>query len=164
MKYTQGILLLCVLVLVGCAKSGYTSKPEPTRSSNQSHQEAKASTLVKFERSAYLSDAMAKAKEEGKYIFMDFYTDYCPPCKLMDQEVFSNRELAAYMNRNFVNLKVDCAKTEGANLATMYSVRAYPTLVFIDSNGQTIMRKEGGTSLSTMKSMAEEVVRATAMR
>jgi len=107
---------------------------------------------------------MDKAKLSGKFIFLDFYTDYCPPCKVMDKEVFGNRELANYLNDNFINVKVNAAKTDGANLASMFNVRAYPTLIFADQQGNALMRKEGGTTISTVRYMAEEVLRATAMK
>jgi thioredoxin-related protein len=111
-----------------------------------------------------MSKALEKAKATGKYIFMDFYTDYCPPCKIMDKEVFGDRDLANYLNTNFINVKVNAGVTSGANTASLYDVRAYPTLIFADSRGNMIMRKEGGTSISTVKYMAEEVLRATAMK
>ncbi len=154
-----GALVFIILLIASCSKPTYTS----SRSSTYK-KKSESTVLVDFDRSNKLSGAMDDARSSGKYIFMDFYTDYCPPCKMMDKEVFTNRELANYLNSNFVNVKVNGGKTDGANLASLYQVRAYPTLIFTDAHGNEIMRKEGGTSISTVRYMAEEVLRATAMK
>lgn len=156
MKYL-GFVTLVLIALASCSKTTHTN----THTSKSS--KAKNPTLVHFEYNSQLSAAMEKAQASGKYIFLDFYTDYCPPCKVMDAEVFSNRELADYLNDNFVNVKVNAGKTEGANLASLFGVRAYPTLIFTDERGNALIRKEGGTTVSTVRYMAEEVLRATAM-
>ncbi len=157
---------LLSLFLASCSKSSYTTRSSSRMSTVKKSRPSSSpqATLVKFERSGKMSDAISKAKSSGKYIFLDFYTDYCPPCKVMDKEVFGDRQLANYLNENFINVKVNAGKTDGANLASLYSVSAYPTLIFADEHGNALMRKEGGTSISTVRYMAEEVLRATAMK
>lgn len=155
------MILLVVATIVSCSKPTQHVYRKPTSTTKSV---AKTSTLVNFDYSGKMSRAIEKAQASGKFIFLDFYTDYCPPCKLMDSEVFNNRDLASYLNKNFVNVKVNAGKVDGANLASLFAVRAYPTLIFADQNGNAVMRKEGGTSVSTVKYMAEEVLRATAMR
>ena len=159
-----GILLLTLFVFASCSKPTYSSRTKTHRSKTTTTKRPATNVLVKFDHSGQMSKAMDKAQSNGKYIFLDFYTDYCPPCKVMDKEVFGNRDLANYLNENFVNLKVNAGKTNGANLASMFGVRAYPTLIFADERGNAIMRKEGGASISTVRFMAEEVLRATAMK
>ena len=168
MKQLTLLLLMATLVVASCSKTSHTSRSRTQSKSRTTTAKPKTSTksavLVQFDYSGKMSTAMDKAKRSGKFIFLDFYTDYCPPCKVMDKEVFSNRDLANYLNENFINVKVNAGKTNGANLASMYNVRAYPTLIFADQHGNALMRKEGGTGISTVKYMAEEVLRATAMK
>lgn len=167
MKQLSLFLLVCVFFCVSCSKTSYSSRKRTSTKSSVAKKKPSKSTspvLVRFDRSGSMSNAMDKAKLSGKFIFLDFYTDYCPPCKVMDKEVFGNRELANYLNDNFINVKVNAAKTDGANLASMFNVRAYPTLIFADQQGNALMRKEGGTTISTVRYMAEEVLRATAMK
>ncbi|MFN3757330.1 MAG: thioredoxin family protein [Flavobacterium sp.] len=50
-------------------------------------------------------EAMAAQKKNPKPIFMDVYTDWCGPCKMLDKNTFSNKEVAEYINANFYAVK-----------------------------------------------------------
>ncbi|MDD7886923.1 thioredoxin family protein [Flavivirga sp. 57AJ16] len=92
-----------------------------------------------------INQAITKAKEENKYIFIDFYTNWCGPCKLMDRDVFPLEELGTYFNSKFINLKINAEKgEEGPKLAEKYNVKAYPTFVILDKNGNMVHIFAGG--------------------
>ncbi|MGB1018129.1 MAG: thioredoxin domain-containing protein [Chitinophagales bacterium] len=88
-------------------------------------------------------EAKAEAKKEGKLIFMDAYATWCGPCKRMARDVFPTKEAGEYFNANFVNVKMDMEKGEGRGLAKKYGVRSYPTLLFIDYNGDVVYETKG---------------------
>lgn len=90
-----------------------------------------------------LSDVIEKAEREQKLIFLDFSADWCLPCQLMEEEVFTVREVYQYFNRNFINYKVDVDKTNGANLKLMYGAENLPTLLFLDDKGRVVERNDG---------------------
>ncbi|GAE85688.1 thioredoxin fold domain-containing protein [Bacteroides reticulotermitis] len=90
-------------------------------------------------------EALKAAKTEQKLVFMDFYTDWCGPCKMMMRDVFPKKEVADFMNKKFVNIKLNAEK-EGQELAKKYKVAAYPTFIVIDANEKIIMTKVGGDS------------------
>ena len=52
-------------------------------------------------------EAFAKAKREGKLIFLSIGYSTCHWCHVMERESFENEEIAALMNRDFVSIKVD---------------------------------------------------------
>lgn len=81
-----------------------------------------------------------KAKAENKIIFIDAYTTWCGPCKWLVANVFTDPEVGAYFNQNFINAKIDMEKGQGVELAKRYEVRAYPTLLFIDGDGEVVHR------------------------
>ncbi len=83
-------------------------------------------------------EILKKAKAEDKIIFMDAYATWCGPCKLMAKNSFPDRAVGEFFNANFVNVKVDMEKGEGTQLAREYKVRAYPTLLFINGNGELV--------------------------
>ncbi|MEE9452848.1 MAG: DUF255 domain-containing protein [Paracoccaceae bacterium] len=52
-------------------------------------------------------EALEKAKSEGKPIFLSIGYSSCHWCHVMEEESFENPEIAAYLNENFVAIKVD---------------------------------------------------------
>lgn len=97
---------------------------------------------VKFERLKF-SEAMQRAKEENKYIFLDAYTSWCVPCKRMEKEVFSRERVAQYLNASFVNVKFDMEKGEGIGLRERYGVSAFPTYLIIKPDGELLHKMIG---------------------
>src|SRR5437667_11797547 len=53
------------------------------------------------------AEAFAKARRERKPIFLSIGYSACHWCHVMEAESFSNRSIAALMNRGFVAIKVD---------------------------------------------------------
>lgn len=83
------------------------------------------------------------AREEQKLIFVDAYTEWCGPCKMMARNTFPDEEVGAYFNQHFINYKFDMEKGEGPNFAAKYGVNAYPTLLFIDPTGEVVHQAMG---------------------
>ena len=52
-------------------------------------------------------EALQKAREEDKPIFLSIGYSACHWCHVMERESFENDEIAAIMNEHFVNIKVD---------------------------------------------------------
>jgi thiol-disulfide isomerase/thioredoxin len=100
---------------------------------------------MNFEKGDWAS-VKAKAKEENKIIFIDFYTTWCGPCKIMDNNVFTLSDVGDFYNSNFVNYKVDAEKGEGITLTKKYNVKAFPTFVFTDAEGNFLHQAVGGFS------------------
>ncbi len=96
-------------------------------------------------KSLSLDEALSVAKQEKKKVFIDFYTDWCGPCKKMAKEVFPQKEVGDFMNGTFVCLKMNAEK-EGKELATKYKVSAYPTYVILDDKGEVLMDAKGSMS------------------
>lgn len=57
-----------------------------------------------------LAKALEKAKMENKYVFVDCYTSWCGPCKMMTANVLPLKEVGEYMNETFVCVKFDMEK------------------------------------------------------
>ncbi|GJM33114.1 MAG: hypothetical protein DHS20C18_21150 [Saprospiraceae bacterium] len=97
---------------------------------------------IKFSEGSW-EEILAKAKAENRVIFMDAYTTWCGPCKMMTQNTFPERAVGDFYNATFVNVKVDMEKGEGLEIARNYEVRAYPTLLFINGDGELVHRGVG---------------------
>ena len=88
------------------------------------------------------AEALSVAKEENKKIFIDFYTDWCAPCKRMAKEVFPQEKVGDYLNALYVCLQLN-AEREGKELARKFHIEAYPTFVVIDTLEQSVFRIVG---------------------
>ncbi len=108
-----------------------------------------------------MNEALAAQKKEPKKIFMDVYTDWCGPCKLLDKKTFHNQDVVSYVNEHFYAVKFNAEGTEevhyndftytnpnhnpnrrGRNsqhfFANALKINGYPSIVFFDENGQLI--------------------------
>lgn len=98
---------------------------------------AQAQTLPGFQKD--YQTALTLSKEKNQVLMIDFYTDWCKPCKKLDKEVYSSQEFYAYTSR-LSCVKVDFETTEGEALGKKYGVNSFPTVVFIKPNGEEIER------------------------
>lgn len=113
-----------------------------------------------------MNEALAAQKENPKKIFMDVYTIWCGPCKLLERDTFSNKDLIKYVNENYYAVKFNAEGTEdityqdftytnpnyiegrkGRNsthfFADALKLTGYPSLVFFDSDGSLIQALPG---------------------
>jgi thioredoxin 1 len=123
--------LFALLLIVGAVSSAFITKKE-----NKVEKLVVADGGIAFQ-SMTLDEAMKEAKKTGKIIFIDAYTEWCGPCKKMAATSFMDSKVASTFNSKFINLKIEMEKNaDGPDVARMYGVKAYPTLIFIDGDGK----------------------------
>ncbi|MDC7997393.1 thioredoxin family protein [Gilvibacter sediminis] len=121
-----------------------------------------------------MNDALAAQKEEPKKIFMDVYTNWCGPCKLMDRDTFGNAQVAQFINENYYPVKFNAEGTEpvdyqgfvytnpnyqegrrGRNATHFFAdalrLQGYPSIVFFEEDGTLIQALPGFRSPSQIE-------------
>lgn len=93
-----------------------------------------------FRKLAY-KDALSTAAKESKLVFIDFYTTWCGPCKMMDRTTFKDSWVVKWLREQALALQVDAERD--LELAEKFKVEFYPTLVFLNSAGKEIERLVG---------------------
>ena len=86
--------------------------------------------------------ALEKAAKENKAVMIDFYTDWCTICKIMETNVYLDKDIVSNINYNFVPLKIN-AQYNDKNiklLTNKYNISAFPSAVFINTNGFIIKK------------------------
>lgn len=103
-------------------------------------------------------EALALAKQENKLIFLDVYATWCGPCKRLKANTFPDPEVGRLYNGNFINVMIDGEKGEGPELRRKYGVRGYPTLMFIDHEGNVVERTSGYRNPDQFLKLGQQVV------
>ncbi len=89
------------------------------------------------------NEALSESSQQNKLIFLDVSTSWCSTCKKMKRDVFSDTSVANFFNNNFINLGIDAEKGEGKEIANKYNVNEYPTMFFLDKDGNIITTAKG---------------------
>lgn len=143
MKKASGIILMSLLALVLMTATSATSRKEKG---------------IEFAKMSF-EKAKKQADKSGKLIFIDAYTDWCGPCKKMAATSFKDEEVGEVFNDNFVNLKIEMEKNpDGRDIARQYRVRAYPTLLIVDGQGNLVKQVVGFQSKDRLLALAESVL------
>lgn len=104
-----------------------------------------------------LPAAKATAAKDKKDLLLDFTgSDWCPPCKMLDEEVFSKDAFKNVVPNDFVLVQFDFPKQTpqapelaeaNKKIAEEYAIEGYPTVILADAAGRpyaSIGYEEGG--------------------
>jgi len=106
------------------------------------------------------SEGLQKAKQEDKPVMVDFYADWCGPCRMMDQITYEDEKVIEEVMKNFVPVKVDVDVEQ--SLAYQFGIYSIPTIVYLDENGNEVYRTVGYRSVSQiLADMNEALSRVT---
>ena len=91
---------------------------------------------------------MAKARASDKYAFIEVYTDWCTYCKQMEEVTFKSEPVLNQLKEKFVPIKLNAEATDSVTwqgekyasneLATIWGVTSYPTMLFFNSEGKIV--------------------------
>ena len=84
--------------------------------------------------------ALKEAAQARKPVMVDFYTDWCGACKMMDAEAYTNASVIDE-SRNFVMVKVDAEKR--TDLAQKFKVDGYPTILWMNADEKVLDSSPG---------------------
>ncbi|MDZ7344684.1 MAG: thioredoxin fold domain-containing protein [candidate division KSB1 bacterium] len=128
----------CIVALAALGLIGFTTPSQPSDDKPKKEQIA----WLSFEQ------GLAVSKKEKKMLVVDFYTDWCGWCKVMDRETYGNASVIKFAREKLVFVKVNAesdAKTKFRDreytyreLARAFGVTGYPATAFIDSSGDVI--------------------------
>ncbi len=124
---------VALLVALLAAAGGCTRRAGPERSVD-------AATKVAF-ASLSLGDALHRARAENRLVMVDVYTDWCGWCEKLDRETYGDKRVAAALE-NLISIRVNAEKG-GEAVAEKYSVRGFPTVLFLSGSGEVIEKIEG---------------------
>lgn len=140
--------LAVLFAFSGCAtaveKSEVEQAANPVQEMHAALQEKQAAEAEALQWYSY-GDALVKARQEGKFVMVDFYAKWCKWCKELDKSTYADPAVVEALKAGFVPVKIDAESTEKvvfemrqmtmSELADKYEVTGYPAIWFIDSEG-----------------------------
>lgn len=103
-------------------------------------------------------EVRALAKEQKKPIFVKVYADYCMPCKMMEDYVFTDNQVAGVFSENFVNYNVDLQSFEGSLFQLAYEIKSVPDLLFFTPEGLLVSREKGAKTKDELLGFAQRAI------
>jgi len=143
-NYYLFFLLVSLITLVSCKSKKIN--------------EAYSPYSFKFVSTSSIVELSDQAIASNKLIFLDVYADWCLPCKVMDEEVFTDRKLGDFYNSHFISYKADSENGVGGDIANLFKVRGLPTLLFLDQNGNLLLENQGSVGVRKMYELADEAI------
>ncbi len=141
----------------GCRGGQTASAPRPKSVSSaprhksvSSAPSAPSSETGQASAVAWMTDygaALKKAKEEGKPVMMDMFSQTCHFCKLLDEQVWSRSDVGE-LSKQFVAVKVDAGLRP--DLRAKFRVSGVPTTIFMTADEKELGRVLGLTSYQHM--------------
>jgi thioredoxin-related protein len=134
------------------------------------HAQSEYSKGIKWTTDLSWEQVKQKAKTENKYIFIDAYTTWCGPCKMMDKYVYSNDTVGDFFNEHFIAVKAQMDVTDkdeqmikdwyddAASIKAEYMIEAYPSLLFLSPDGKIVQKEQGYSPAENLVAIAQEAL------
>jgi thioredoxin-related protein len=139
------MILAMFLVVSGCSDNKASDSKQKEAQVTTTAQKASEKEIVwhSFDK------GLAKAEAENKNMIVDFYTDWCHWCKVMDEKTFQNESVSNILADKYITVRLDAE--DGSQTATYkgktytnieltraFGVRGFPSIAFLDKQAEII--------------------------
>ncbi len=167
------ILSIFLFVGIACNQQGQATKATPNAQPKATPTSTKSSQIPASHANSPIQwmsfeQAQEAMKKEPRKLFVDVYTYWCGPCKMLDRNTFANPQFAKYVNENYYAVKFNAQdendivfagntysnpnydpkrgqrrRNATHQLAGAFQVRAFPTMVILNEQLQIMKSIRG---------------------
>jgi thiol:disulfide interchange protein len=127
------VLDVCGIIILISVLGYYTNR------TIQSHLGQQAIDQTGLERLT-LEQALEAARSTNKLVLADMSAIWCPSCRKLDKQVFSDDQVKTQLNQNFVYARIEYESPEGTNFMQNYQVTGFPTLLVLNASGEQLVQ------------------------
>ena len=148
------VIIAAILLLPSCGSRG-----------GKAEADTESTTLVKagdkapdFTVEMFGGGKTDLAELKGKVVLLNFWATWCPPCRTMEREVFSRKDVGDFMEQHFVAAKYDVDKTTGKELLKRYGSGAIPLYLVFDTQGELLGRIQGASAPKEFMESVQKII------
>jgi len=145
----KGYFPILVVLITALFAFNCSDLDSQTKSNQKVVTENKTGKTMETNFTLSFNEGLEKAAKEKKNMIVDFYTDWCHWCKVMDEKTFNNDSVATKLSERFVTVRINAesptesATFQGKNftnieLTRAFQVTGFPSLAFISPELEVI--------------------------
>lgn len=115
---------------------------------------------IQWSESERLMPVLEQAQAAHKPVFVVFHATWCAPCKVMEEEIFTQPGVYQFLNEHFINFQTDYDGDAGKTIASIFEVAQLPTVLFVLPSGVAHRRYTGMISPVTLRQYGEQTLAA----
>ena len=87
-----------------------------------------------------LDQALRLAKSSNKLVLADMSAIWCPACRQLDTQVFSDERVKTQLKQDFVYTRIEYDSPQGESFMQNYQVTGFPTLLVLNTKGEKLLQ------------------------
>jgi thiol:disulfide interchange protein len=107
-----------------------------------------------------LEQALKVANSTNKLVLADMSAIWCPACRKLDKQVFSDEQVKTQINKDFVYARIEYESPQGERFMQNYQVTGFPTLLVLNAQGEKLVQLPINYEPSSFLATLEKVVEA----